>query len=145
MSVKFVDQGEIIKAIDALNTTSNMHGWVLVGYQDKTTLKLIAKGNGDSQELASKVVDNDYMYAVVRVQAMNKDVPEGRSVFVRFVGPNIPTLQRGIKNSHIGSVKDVMSHGRNTKGELECLVPANMNDKIIVSMTDPGNGSHTID
>lgn len=118
-----------------------MHGWVLVGYQDKNTLKIVGTGTGDSQELAKKIVDNDIMYAVVRVQAMNKDVSEGRSVFIRFLGPNISTLQRGQKNSHIGAVKEVMSHGRNTKGELECLAPANMNDKVIVSMTDPGNGN----
>eukprot|EP00004_Rigifila_ramosa_P007059 TRINITY_DN17981_c0_g1_i1.p2 TRINITY_DN17981_c0_g1~~TRINITY_DN17981_c0_g1_i1.p2 ORF type:complete len:144 (+),score=39.23 TRINITY_DN17981_c0_g1_i1:52-432(+) len=120
----------------------DMSGWILCGYTGDNTVALTATGRGTSSELRTHIKDDQIQYAVVRVQAKNKDFVEPRDVFIRFIGSSVSTLKKGKMSTHVGKLQAVLSP---TKGHLECTNVANMTDELIAKLTNAGTGSHVID
>jgi len=128
---------------DAVYTLSmNDGGWILVGYEDNSTLCVQATSETDNiPELVNNLRDKEVQYAIVKLDIDGDELNIQPNIFIRWVGPEVPHFERSKMKVHVGKVANYF---RPFHAELSAISKQNFTrEKIIKLMGSSGN--HVID
>jgi hypothetical protein len=110
-NVKFGDEGGIRKAIQDVRSDATATNWVLLTYDgpNSNTIVLAGSGDGGSEELISRLKDDNVGYGLVRQQEKYDDSVRVMFAYVNWVGENIPRMQKARLGTHTGAVKGLLA------------------------------------
>jgi len=96
-------------------------------------------GKGSVYDFVEHFEDNQIQYGVIRLP----DGPQKtRDVFILWVGPSVPILDKGKKQAHIGEITELL---KPFHAELQAISKKNFNLKTLMEKSHPFSGSHVID
>ncbi|KAF2075350.1 hypothetical protein CYY_003326 [Polysphondylium violaceum] len=83
--------------------------WIIYGYIDPNSIVFKASGEG-VEDMVEKLKDFEIAYMLVRCQYNENDTgfqsdARTKDVFITWIGPRVPILEKGKKTSHLGGVK----------------------------------------
>jgi len=135
---------EFIRTLAQLLNPSSSRGWIIVNYLNNKTVAFQASGNGGVGDLVQWLDDRQVQYILVRVPLPEKhsSTSKSRDVFIYWIGPEVSTLQKGQKRSHVGEVKSILQPFHS---ELIAVARRNFNEETIIRLSGPNAGTHTID
>jgi len=110
-NVKFGDEGGIRKAIQDVRNDATATNWVLLTYDgpNSNTIVLAGSGEGGSEELISRLKDDNVGYGLVRQQEKYDDSVRVMFAYVNWVGENIHRMQKARLGTHTGAVKGLLA------------------------------------
>eukprot|EP00027_Filamoeba_sp_ATCC50430_P012689 CAMPEP_0168574620 /NCGR_PEP_ID=MMETSP0413-20121227/19191_1 /TAXON_ID=136452 /ORGANISM="Filamoeba nolandi, Strain NC-AS-23-1" /LENGTH=135 /DNA_ID=CAMNT_0008608001 /DNA_START=355 /DNA_END=762 /DNA_ORIENTATION=+ len=103
-----VSDSAIQEAYNDVRSDSTETNWLLIGYQDNKTLKLVGKGSGGINELTQHLADNGCFYGYLRVVNKDEETTRTKFVFISWKGDNAPVLRKGKMSVHISDVKKII-------------------------------------
>jgi len=85
--------------------------WVLATYPDasKPHLSLLGKGSGSVAELRKRLNQDNVVYGLVRKMEKIDDTQAVKFVYIRWIGKNIPFMQRAKLGTHAGDIAELFS------------------------------------
>jgi len=109
--INFEDEAGIRAAIKAVRADNDPTNWVLITYTaDKSkTLKLLATGTGNLDELKSYLSDRIVAYGLYRTTSLVDASTTTKFVFCDWRGENIHRMQLAVLGTHSGAVKDIFT------------------------------------
>jgi len=148
----FADEKEIKAAKDTILTPLNASGFLVLGYSNPTTIVLQAKStSSDVEQMVSHIKEDQIQYCLIRLEEKYKDIANvnrqdgkkaTRDIFISWIGPEVRTIEKGKKNSHIQAVAKFLlpHHAEITAVNKKNFTEANVRDRAAAL-----SGSHVID
>eukprot|EP00040_Diaphanoeca_grandis_P005517 m.33180 g.33180 ORF g.33180 m.33180 type:complete len:461 (+) comp16771_c1_seq1:103-1485(+) len=84
------------------STESN---WIALGYETKTKIKVIAKGDDGYEGLMAMCTDDAVLFCLLRLIDGDRESRRVKFIGLTFVGENVGGMQRGRVGAHSGTVK----------------------------------------
>jgi len=109
IDVQWVDADEANNAIKAVKLDSEPTDWMLCGYQDVKTLKLIGSGSGGVAEMISHLDDEQVFYSFFRVTETYDKTVAVKFVFMKLMCNKVSPVKRAKMSVHAGFLKDYFS------------------------------------
>ena len=141
MEVVFVD-GDAAR--DAVREVRDANGsdtnWMAVTYEGPKSmkLKLLGKGTGGADEMATMVKPEMAVYGLVRVVDRIDNSDTVKFVFVLFLGEKVPRMQRARISVHQNAVKEFLGQAH---VDYSCATAAELTNDVIVSKVTITSGS----
>jgi len=149
MAVRFEDEMAIHQAKENLLAPGNIQGWLILAYTGPTTVTLQATGTGSVDELRNFLLEDDIQYILTRLPELDKDVADRKDgkcvtkdVFITWIGPKLRTIERGKKQSHIGTVATFLQPHQ---VELTAKNLEKFSEETVRQKSEPSSGSHLIE
>jgi len=97
----------VMSAIHEVRRDGDPTHWVLAGYEDPNSTKivLLAKGEGNVEELKSHLNDGIVAYGLIRKTHQFDNSMTVKFCYIRWVGPNIPRMLRAKLGVHFASAR----------------------------------------
>jgi len=138
-----IDGPGIAQAKKEIFNDTAKHGWLLLGYQDKSGGIIVqAKGTGDISEMASLLKDDEVQYVLVRIPAEKDGNPTVRDISIHWTGPAVKPIERGKKKMHFDFVAHHLAPVHCT---LQALNSKNFNEATVRAKSNAHSGSHVIE
>lgn len=141
MEVVFID-GDAAR--DAVREVRDANGsdtnWMAVTYEGPKSmkLKLLGKGTGGADEMASMVTPEMAVYGLVRVVDRIDNSDTVKFVFVLYLGEKVPRMQRARISVHQNAVKEFLGQAH---VDYSCATAAELTNDVIVSKVTITSGS----
>jgi len=109
--INFEDEAGIRAAIKAVRSDNDPTTWAFITYTaDKSkTLKLLASGTGNLDELKSYLSDRIIAYGLYRTTSLVDASTTTKFVFCDWRGENIQRMQLAVLGTHSGAVKEIFT------------------------------------
>jgi hypothetical protein len=107
--VNFEDENAIRAAIKAVRADSDPTNWCLITYtaEKSKTLKLLATGTGNLDDLKSHLNDKMIAYGLYRTLDQVDESVTVKFVWIDWRGANIHRMQKAALGTHSGAVKEL--------------------------------------
>jgi len=96
----------IAQAYNDVRTKDN--NWLLIGYQDNKTLKLVGTGSGGVEELAGHLSDDACFFGYLKVQLKDDETTRTKFIFFTWKGDTSPVMRKANMSIHVSAVKAVV-------------------------------------
>merc|ERR1712137_1401132 len=116
--------------------------WVVVGYNDETTLSVQASGTGGLEEMVEVLANDEVQYCLVRIQVEKDGVTTHRDVFIFWSGPNVSIVVRGKRKTHLGAMQKIL---RPFHADLLAYNKELLTEDVVRDRSHPLSGSHVIE
>eukprot|EP01104_Vermistella_antarctica_P002925 TRINITY_DN13101_c0_g1_i1.p1 TRINITY_DN13101_c0_g1~~TRINITY_DN13101_c0_g1_i1.p1 ORF type:complete len:754 (+),score=192.56 TRINITY_DN13101_c0_g1_i1:567-2828(+) len=140
-SLKFADEEELNAAFAECFSRKSISGWIIIGYQDRTTLCCQSHGRGGVEDLLEALSDGEVQYILIRVPEMLRGTQTTRDIFISWQGQSVSRVESGRKASHVGEVKTVL---KPFHAELQAVGRLGFNLETLLARSAPLSGSHVI-
>jgi len=100
--------GQIKEVYDQIRSAKDDTDWMLCGYEDNKTIKLVGSGSGGVDALAQNVQNDGCYYGYVRVTIKSDETTRTKFVLISFKGDTAPVMRKGKMSVHISDVKKVL-------------------------------------
>jgi hypothetical protein len=122
-----------------LRNDNTKTSWVVFGHKadERDTLLVLAKGEGDLSEMKQYFKDSDVVYAVYRVIVKDKstdgdeDYDARKNIFISWVGPTVKPLQKARSSQHRLALYNYIKPHLQLHGELQALNIADVNENVV--------------
>ena len=106
-AVDVQDEDALRAAIADVRNDKSDTDWVLAGYEDKKTVKLIGSGSGGLDALLEACVDKSICYGLFRVTETIDRTTAVKFVFVNWVPEDVPVMLKAVVSTHKGTVQPI--------------------------------------
>lgn len=107
--LKFVDQEAFDAAYKAVKFDTDPMDWLLLGYEDIKTLKVLGSGSGGVEELKSMLDGEQAYYAYFRVMEKYDKTNRVRFCFLKVMSNKVSPLKRAKMTAHTGFLTEILS------------------------------------
>jgi len=114
---------EIQQSMAQILKPSSFSGWVLLGYEDETSLALQGSGHGGVGELLSALKDDEVQYALVRLPELKESgfIHATTDVFISWTGPKANKILAAKRTTFLGEIqKNFVSQSCSAHGQWAC-------------------------
>jgi hypothetical protein len=103
--VSFKDEEAMRASIKAVRDDKDPTDWMLMGYEGNTnTLKLVATGQGDLDELVTHLKDDQILYGLYRTTDTIDNTVAVKFVLIIWIGESVPIIRKARIATHKGDV-----------------------------------------
>lgn len=94
--------------------------------------------------MVKNLSDSEVQYMLIRLQerAQGRGMNKVRDVFIAWTGPNVSTMAKGQKRSHVKEIQEILQPFHS---ELTAVSKANFNEETVLRLSGPHAGTHVID
>eukprot|EP01080_Neovahlkampfia_damariscottae_P010043 gene10043-2362_t len=103
MAVNISDQ-EIVDAWTTVKSDDGDINWMLCSYADKASLKLFGKGTGGYDEFVQQLVEDEILFGVCKVYAVDEDSKRTKFIQLTWVGEKVKPMARAKVSTHKSTV-----------------------------------------
>lgn len=108
-AMEFTDPDAVKAAMRAVKSDDDPTDWLLVGYENIKTLKLISTGSGGVDEMTSQLNDTDVFYSFFKVTEQYDKTVAVKFVFMKLMSQSVSPVNRAKVSTHAGFLKDYFS------------------------------------
>lgn len=143
--IKLINADDINEGVEKIfgNSALSM-GYIILGYSDSSSLTLQYTGNEGIDDMVMHLFEDQVQYCLLRlpIHDTNTNTKSIRDVFIEWNGPSISNVEKGLKKSHVGDVKNML-HPYHIG--LLALSKSSFNLSTVLEKSNPQNNSHVID
>lgn len=136
----WLDQGAWEAAIAAVKSDSDPTNWLLIGYENPKTLKILGTGSGGVDEMASRLDDTQIYYGYFRVvEQVDKSVT-AKFGTLKLMTNNVSPLLRGKVATHAGFIQSLLQP---SQVSFDLLDKADISEEIVMAKLGAYTGTRT--
>jgi len=137
--VTFTDEDAMRSAIKAIRADNDPTDWMLMGYEGSAnTLKLVATGQGDLDELITHLKDDQILYGLYRTTDTIDNTVAVKFVLIVWVGEKVPIIRKARIVTHKG---DVTSFVGQYHVDVNCSNLNEINEDIVKDLVQRASGT----
>jgi len=140
VGLTWVDQAAWEAAIAAVKSDSDPTNWLLIGYENPKTLKVLGTGSGGVDEMASKLDDTQIYYGYFRVvEQVDKSVT-AKFGTLKLMTNNVSPLLRGKVATHAGFIQSLLQP---SQVSFDLLDKADFSEEVVMAKLGAYTGTRT--
>eukprot|EP01097_Dermamoeba_algensis_P001839 TRINITY_DN1710_c0_g1_i2.p1 TRINITY_DN1710_c0_g1~~TRINITY_DN1710_c0_g1_i2.p1 ORF type:complete len:690 (-),score=195.62 TRINITY_DN1710_c0_g1_i2:473-2503(-) len=132
-SFSWADEEAAKAAVEELRKAHSSLNWVLFDYQDKTVIRMAAKGSGGISEFESHLTGDACVFGVLAVKVQEGDFSTVKFLFVSWAGPEVKPPVRARSSQHRVALYSYVDKIVTLAGELQALSKDDFSESIILS------------
>jgi len=137
--VAFADEDSLRTAIKAVRADNDPTDWMLMGYEGSSnTLKLVATGNGDLDELITHLKDDQILYGLYRTTDTIDNTVAIKFVLIVWVGEKVPIIRKARITTHKGDVTNFLGQYH---VDVHCSNLNEINEDIVKDLVQRASGT----
>jgi len=137
--VSFVDEDALRAAIKAVRADNDPTDWMLMGYEGSSnSLKLVATGQGDLDELITHLKDDQILYGLYRTTDTIDNTVAVKFVMIVWVGESVPIIRKARITTHKGDVTSFMGQYH---VDVHCSNLNEINEDIVRDLVQRASGT----
>jgi len=137
--VTFADEDALRAAIKAVRADNDATDWLLMGYEGNTnTIKLVATGQGDLDELITHLKDDQILYGLYRTTDTIDNTVAVKFVLIVWVGEKVAIIRKARITTHKG---DITSFLGQYHVDVHCSNLSEINEDIVKDLVQRASGT----
>jgi hypothetical protein len=137
--VAFADEDALRAAIKAVRADNDATDWMLMGYEGNTnTLKLVATGQGDLDELITHLKADQIYYGLYRTTDTIDNTVAVKFVMIVWVGESVPIIRKARITTHKGDVTTFLGQHH---VDVHCSNLNEINEDIVRDLVQRASGT----
>jgi len=137
--VTFAEEETLRAAIKAVRADNDPTDWLLMGYEGNTnTIKLVATGQGDLDELITHLKDDQILYGLYRTTDTIDNTVAVKFVMIVWVGEKVAVFRKARITTHKG---DVTSFLGQYHVDVHCSNLNEINEDIVKDLVQRASGT----
>jgi len=137
--ITFADEDAMRAAIKAVRADNDPTDWMLMGYEGSAnTVKLVATGQGDLDELITHLKDDQILYGLYRTTDTIDNTVAVKFVLIVWVGEKVPIIRKARITTHKG---DITSFVGQYHVDVNCSNLNEINEDIVKDLVQRASGT----